>query len=134
MKGIQEIHRAETISYVLGQLRQAHKSETARVAIYTNQPYAAALESIARDRAFRLEQLIRAIEAGLYDQLDATEAETAILTATVAATDSGRSTEAFLNTLPGPVEYVDYAEAAAVREIEEEMALEAAGVERWEDL
>jgi len=32
------------------------------------------------------------------------------------------------------VEHVDYAEAEAVREIHEEMALEAAGVERWEDL
>jgi hypothetical protein len=34
----------------------------------------------------------------------------------------------------GPVEHVDYAEAEAVREIEEEMALEAAGVESWEEL
>lgn len=31
-------------------------------------------------------------------------------------------------------EYVDYAEAEAVREIEEEMALEAAGVESWDEL
>lgn len=33
-----------------------------------------------------------------------------------------------------PAEYVDYAEAEDVRQIREEMALEAAGVERWEDL
>jgi len=31
-------------------------------------------------------------------------------------------------------EHVDYAEAEAVREIEEEMALEAAGVESWDEL
>jgi len=36
---------------------------------------------------------------------------------------------------PEPVaEHVDYAEAEDVRQIEDEMALEAAGVERWEDL
>lgn len=34
----------------------------------------------------------------------------------------------------GPVEHVDYAEAEAVREINEEMALEAAGVESWDQL
>jgi lipopolysaccharide biosynthesis protein len=33
-----------------------------------------------------------------------------------------------------PVEHVDYAEAEAVREIEEEMALEAAGVKSWDEL
>lgn len=71
MTAIQDIHRAETIAYVLGLVRGLHESETARVAIYASQPYAIALETIARDRAFRVEQLVRAIEAGLYDQLDA---------------------------------------------------------------
>jgi hypothetical protein len=33
-----------------------------------------------------------------------------------------------------PVEHVDYAEAEDVRQIKDEMALEAAGVESWEEL
>lgn len=61
--------------------------------------------------AYRCEQLIEQIEAhSLFDELDAQD----------------RAASA--------VEHVDHAEADAVREIEEEMALEAAGVESWEDL
>lgn len=52
---------------------------------------------------------------------------------------AGREIDAAVEStghLPGyqDGEYVDYAEAEAVREIEEEMALEAAGVESWDQL
>ena len=63
------------------------------------------------DLAYRCEQLIEAITvAPLFDELDAD------------------------NKAAMAVEHVDYAEAEDVRQIEEEMALEAAGVDSWEDL
>lgn len=120
MSGFQDIHRAETIAYVLGKVRDLHADETARVTIYSRQPHAIALEHIARDRAGRLEQLVRAIEAGLFDQLDADSATTAIVTAAIDAT----TTPAQVLDLREP-EYYDAEEAAAVREIEREMAIEA---------
>ena len=95
MPEIVNIHRAETIDYVLGLVRSLHTSETARVAIYASQPHAVALEHIARDRAGRLEQLVTAIEAGLFDRLD----EEAATEAFVDAADEERyaQRDAYLN-------------------------------------
>jgi hypothetical protein len=104
MAGIQDIHRAETIAYVLGAVRELHKGQLAWVDIYARQPHAAALELIARDRAHRAGQLVAAIEAGLYDRLDAAEAEQAVVAAAIAVTDSGRSTQDFIGMLPRAVE------------------------------
>lgn len=73
MTTIGDIHRDETIAYVLQLVRGLHEDENARTTIYSRQPHAVALEHIARERAGRLEQLVRAIEAGLFDQLDASE-------------------------------------------------------------
>lgn len=92
MSPFQDIHRAETIAYVLGLVRELHRSETTRVAVYSQQSYAVALEHIARERAGRLEQLVCAIEAGLYDSLDAEAATTAIVAAAVDATTTQATT------------------------------------------
>jgi hypothetical protein len=155
VSAFEDIHRAETIRYVLGLIRGLHKTHQAQVDIYARQPYAAALELIARDRAHRVGQLVAAIEAGLYDQLDADVATLTIVSTAAEATTS--RTEAAIRGdlvagrietctrcdgwdhmanecederppqeyLDAPTEHVDYAEAAAVREIEREMAIEA---------
>lgn len=72
MNEIANIHRNETIGYVLSLVRGLHRTEADRVAFYATQPHAISLENIARDRSGRLEQLVQAIENGLFDQLDAT--------------------------------------------------------------
>lgn len=77
MNEIANIHRNETIDYVLNLVRGLHRTEADRAAFYATQPHAISLENIARDRSGCLLQLVNAIEAGLFDQLDtdaATEA------------------------------------------------------------
>lgn len=77
MNEIANIHRNETIGYVLNLVRGLHRTEADRAAFYARQPHAISLENIARDRSGRLEQLVHAIEAGLFDQLDTEAAEAA---------------------------------------------------------
>jgi len=70
-----DIHAAETAGYVRDLLQGLYRSEKTRVLIYSRQPYAAALESIAAERAAALELLRDAVDDGLLERLAAEKSD-----------------------------------------------------------
>lgn len=124
-------------SFILGQLhdsRRVQDSRAAKPSENTNRQKALQAEG----RSYTLSLLIDAINAGLLEQLHA-EAEQALLIDVAvdqdrawAAYRAGMASAPDTETLAFPVSYgttevehIDYAEAADVREIEREMAIEA---------
>lgn len=96
-------------NYVLNALVDIHHTENRRADFYTSKQYPA-MTLIAEDRAYSIALLIDAVNGGLLEDLH-DKAQQLVL-ADAAHADA-------------EVEHVDYAEAAAVREIEREMAVEA---------
>lgn len=80
-----DIHAAETASYVRGLLQELYRSEKTRVLIYSRQPYATALETIATERAEALELLRDAVDSGLLERLAAEKSDMQVS----AAVDAG---------------------------------------------
>lgn len=105
MGTIRSIHSAETTNYVRDLVQELHRSEEARVLIYSRQPYAVALKTIATERAAALELLRDAIDEGLLDEL--------------AARKSGKDVAAMLNADPVTEAFVDAADAERYAQREE---------------
>ena len=116
--------------------RQGYATRTADSWSRSKSPRSEQYAQRDREVVARLDQLIRAIEAGLFDQLDAAANEQAEDTSVYRegvdreqfveyATDGDGFSATLKRYDGGPVEYYDAQEAADVLQIEREMAIEA---------
>jgi hypothetical protein len=117
-----DIHAAETAGYVRDLLAELYRSEKTRVLIYSRQPYAAALESIATERATALELLRDAVGDGLLERLAAEKSDK----------DVAAAVEAGLFEQPAPAQAAAYRRQLNEDESAESTAHSGLGG-AWED-